>query len=108
MKRAAAEARGRKAERRAAWRAEFETLDLGSYDEACMRSAQHIGKLCWTVLLIQPHRSFPVHQHPDIEVEFVLRGALYENRLLSQPNAPLAGAQACPLRLRARVVSVPL
>ena len=80
------------AERRAAWRAEFETLDLGSYDEACMWSPEHVGKLCWTVLIIQPHRSFPVHQHPDIEVEFVLRGALYENRLLAQPDAPLAEA----------------
>ena len=57
-----------------------------------MRSPEHVGKLCWTVLIIQPHRSFPVHQHPDIEVEFVLRGALYENRLLAQPDAPLAEA----------------
>ena len=78
------------AERRAAWRAQFGNLDLGTYDEAT--STGRTDKLCWTILLIQPQKSFPVHQHPDIEVEFVLRGALYENRLLdgAQPNAPLA------------------
>ena len=78
------------AERRAAWRAQFGNLDLGTYDEAT--STGRTDRLCWTILLIQPQKSFPVHQHPDIEVEFVLRGALYENRLLdgAQPNAPLA------------------
>jgi len=82
------------AERRAAWRTHFAGLDLGTYEEACQESAQQMAKLCWTVLLIEPHKSFPVHQHPDIEVEFVLRGVLYENRLLAQPNAPLAETAA--------------
>ena len=78
----------------AAWRSEFSSLDLGTYEEAA--AEDHCGlfsHLCWSLLLIEPHRSFPVHQHPDIEVEFVLRGALYENRLLSQPDAVLDASE---------------
>ena len=75
-----------------AWRAQFASLDLGTYEEACAESSAHLASLRWTILIIQPNRFFPAHQHPNVEVEFVLRGALYENRLLLQPDAPLAEA----------------
>ena len=75
-----------------AWRAQFASLDLGTSEEACAESSAHLFSLRWTILIIQPNRFFPAHQHPNVEVEFVLRGALYENRLLLQPDAPLAEA----------------
>ena len=75
-------------ERLEAWKAEFAALDLGSYVDACAEGT-HMTELRWSMLLIQPNKFFPAHQHPNVEVEFVLRGALYENRLIAQPTAPL-------------------
>ena len=82
------------ADRLAAWRDEFASLDLGDYEEACMDG--NTAPFGWTILLIEPHRFFSVHQHPNIEIGFVLRGAVYENRLLAQPDEMLADPLALP------------
>jgi hypothetical protein len=83
-------------ERLSAWKEGFSALDLGDYDElaaACAESAAagtategtphgYLAALSLSVLLIEPNRFFPCHKHPDIELVFCARGALYENRVL--------------------------
>ena len=85
-------------ERLARWREEFGSLDLGEYDDAAAapegsKLATLFSRLRWSILLVEPNRFFPAHQHPDIEIEFVLRGALYENRLLAQPDRMITAGQ---------------
>ena len=36
-----------------------------------------------TVLIMEPNRFFQLHKHPNIEVVYCARGAIYENRVLS-------------------------
>lgn len=73
------------------WKEEFKKLDLGGYDEASSapagsKVASLMDRLSWSVLIIQPHQFFPPHQHPEVEIEFVLGGAIYENRLINHPG----------------------
>ena len=85
-------------ERIEAWKARFDNLDLGSYDEvrdpATSETMEASGSeeaagaaslqgLKWSVLIMEPNRFFQLHKHPNIEVVFCARGAIYENRVLS-------------------------
>jgi len=80
------------------FKAQFGSLDLGSYDDlaaAATSSVKEPGSaefnaLIWTILIIEPNRFFPLHAHPQGEVIYCARGALYENRVLTSAlvNAP--------------------
>ena len=73
-------------ERLQEWKQHFDSLDLGGYDEltanAAAAGAEHLAALGWSILLIEPNRFFPCHKHPNVEVIYCARGALYENRVL--------------------------
>jgi len=91
-------------ERLGAWKERFDSLDLGEYDalraaaqeatatttSADMAGAEHLASLRWSVLLIEPNRFFQCRKHPNVEVIFCARGAVYENRVLASAllNAP--------------------
>jgi len=86
-------------ERLSAWKERFGSLDLGDYDavrESPSESLAHLASLGWSVLIIEPNRFFPCHQHPNVELIYCARGALYENRVLSSAliNAPLPASGA--------------
>lgn len=93
-------------ERMRAWKHRFDSLDLGEYNalvkataeahkvnyatpggtwsrSAAAAGAMHLESLGWSILLIEPNRFFPCHKHPDLEIIYCARGAVYENRVLS-------------------------
>ena len=80
------------------FKAQFDSLDLGSYDDLTSAAVSEDGepgsdefdKLMWSLLIVEPNRFFPLHAHPQGEVIYVVRGALYENRVLTSAlvNAP--------------------
>ena len=85
------------------FKAQFDSLDLGSYDDLTSAAVSEDGepgsdefdKDMWSLLIVEPNRFFPLHAHPQGEVIYVVRARLYENRVLTSAlvNAPTTGAR---------------
>lgn len=65
--------------------------------DASPTGAAHLASLRWSVLLIEPNRFFPCHAHPNVELIYCARGALYENRVLPSALYNRIGAREQPI-----------
>jgi len=53
------------------------------FSELLNAAISNEGKSCgrtllWSILVIQPHKAFQLHAHPNIEINYVLSGNLYQ------------------------------
>jgi len=50
--------------------------------DSSLESGKSCGKpLLWSLLIIEPHKAFQLHAHPNIEINYVMKGTLYQKVL---------------------------
>lgn len=53
---------------------------LHEYDEFCTTGKSNGRAMKWDIMTISPNTSFKLHAHPNIEIIYVIQGAIHEYR----------------------------